>query len=261
MRRIAGWTFVLVVAYLAASSFSGYLLTRDWQRHMAEMPWYGNWAGVILAVAFFSVFVLGFLRSPRRREWRHLGAAQAYLIALFTEMFGIPLTAYLLSSVLGVQLGFSGLEGHLWATLLAKTGLVSLGDAVAAVMAVSSSLIIVSLALMAGGWWLVWRARGALVTGGLYRFARHPQYTGFILLLVAFLIQWPTVITLLMFPVLVTMYYRLARREEEVLAAEFGERWEAYRDRTPMLVPGWPARSAISREPAGDRTAEPAGRT
>jgi len=186
-------------------------------------------------------FVLGFLRSPRRREWRHLSLAEAYLVALFTEMFGVPLTIYLLGSVLGVELGLSGLEGHLWAALLARTGLVSLEDTVAGVMALTAALIILGLALMTCGWWQFWRSRGELVTAGLYRLVRHPQYTGFLLVVVAFLVQWPTIITLVMFPILAVQYYRLAKREEADLAEHFGGRWALYQVRTSMLIPGWPA--------------------
>jgi len=178
-------------------------------------PWYGNWGSAAFAVALFSIFVLSFLRSPLRREWRHLGLAEAYLVALFAEMFGVPLTIYLLVSVLGAQLGLGMLQGHLWAVLLDRLGLLPL----------------------APGWVQTWRAKGALVTSGLYRLARHPQYLGFLFVIVAFLIQWPTLPTLVLFPVLVVAYVRLARREERDLAARFGARWDDYQSRVPLLLP------------------------
>lgn len=242
--RVAWAAFALVVLALAGSFAYGYLFA-DAARQMeqADRPWYGNWGTVAFAVAFFSIFVLAFLRSPQRREWRHLGVTEAYLVALFAEMFGLPLTIFLLASVLGVNLGLSGLEGHLWAVVLDRLGLLPLERGVAAVMAVSSVLIIFGLALMAAGWWQVWRARGELVTSGLYRFTRHPQYFGVLMVVVGFLVQWPTLPTLVLFPVLLFAYVRLARREERQLAAQFGERWEAYRGRTPMLLPLWPGRA------------------
>ncbi len=244
-----GWLlFAVAVAGLAGLAAAGYLLAGEAleAEHVAE-PWYGNWGAVAFAVVFFSAFVLAFLRSPRRRDWRHLGLAEAYLVALFTEMFGVPLTIYLLGSVLGVSLGFGALEGHLWAVLLDRLGLVPLGWGVAVVMAMSSALIIVGLALMVAGWWQTWRARGQLVSTGLYRWVRHPQYSGFLLVMVGFLVQWPTLPTLVLFPILVWSYYSLARREERDLEQRFGDRWAAYRARTPMFLPGWPQPAA---EPA-----------
>lgn len=236
--RIGWLSFALVVLTLAGSSAYGYLFGGvALEADRMSRPWYGNWAAAAFAVAFFSLFVLAFLRSPRRREWRHLGMAEAYLVVLFTEMFGLPLTIYLLGSVLGVNLGFGMLEGHLWAVLLDRLGVLPLAQGVAVVMAISSALITVGLALMAAGWWQVWRARGELVMNGLYRFVRHPQYLGFLLVIVGFLIQWPTLPTLVLFPVLIAVYVRLARREEVELEREFGERYSAYRMRTPMLLP------------------------
>lgn len=243
-----GWGVFIGLVLLVAEStaeaylFGGAALEAD---RMAGSSWYGSWGTAAFWVLVFSAFVVGFLRSPRRREWRHLGLAEAYLVALFTEMFGTPLTIYLLGSVLGVNLGFGMLQGHLWAVLLDRAGLLPLERGVALVMAASMVLIIVGLALMAAGWWQTWRARGELVTDGLYRFVRHPQYAGFLLLVVGFLIQWPTL--LIPFPVLVVAYARLGRREEHDLAARFGEHWRAYRAATPMLVPTWPLQSARGR--------------
>lgn len=245
LRRVAWTLFALAVAALASVSAYSYLVTdAALEADRMAQPWYGNWTMAAFAVAFFSAIVLAFLRSPRRREWRHLGIAEAYLVALFAEMFGLPLTIYLLGSVLGVNLGFGMLEGHLWAVLLDRLGLLPLARGVAVVMAVSSALIVVGLALMAAGWWQTWRAKGDLVTTGLYRFVRHPQYLGFLLVIVGFLIQWPTLPTLMLFPILVITYMRLAWREETELERRFGERYATYRTQTPMLLPSQQARRA-----------------
>ena len=239
---VASALFALAVLGLAGASAYSYLSAGEILEAMARMgrPWYGNWGAAAFAVVVFSAFVLAFLRSPRPRAWRHLGVAEAYLIALFAEMFGLPLTIYLLGSVLGVNLGFGMLEGHLWAVLLERLGVLPLAQGVALVMAVSSALIIIGLALMAAGWWQTWRARGGLATTGLYHFVRHPQYAGFFLVIIGFLIQWPTLPTLVLFPILIATYYRLARREEAELERRFGERYAAYRAGTPMLAPGLP---------------------
>lgn len=248
---VAWIAFALVVLALVVLPIYSYLFAgaipfySHWYAWAAIDPglygWYGDWRAVAFSVAYFSIFVLAFLRSPRPREWRHLGVAEAYLVALFTEMFGLPLTIYLLGSVFGINLGFGRMEGQLWAVLLDRLGLLPLGGGVALVMAVSGVLINLSIALMAAGWWQTWRTRGELVTGGLYRFVRHPQYTGFVLLISGFMIQWPTLLTLVLFPILIFAYVRLARREERDLDERFGERYIAYRAYTPMLVPGWPS--------------------
>lgn len=251
--HLAWAAFGMAVLWVAATTAYDYAFAVLEFEATLRRPHYGMWSAAVFSVAFFSLFVLAFLRSPRRREWRHLGLAEAYLVALFAEMYGLPLTIYLLGSVLGVSFGFNMLEGHLWAVLLDRLGLLPLVQGVALVMAVSAFLIVVGLALMGAGWWQTWRARGELVTAGLYRFARHPQYLGFVLLITGYLIQWPTLPTLVLFPVLVLTYVRLARREERELAARFGERWSDYQTRTPLLLPGWPKRTTeVVAGPAGD---------
>lgn len=252
----AAWVlFAVAVLWLAATTAYDYALGVFEHQEDLRRPHYGMWSAAAFSVAFFSLFVLAFLRSPRRREWRHLGLAEAYLVALFVEMYGLPLTVYLLGSVLGANFGFNMLEGHLWAVLLDRLGLLPLVHGVALVMAVSAFMIVVGLALMAAGWWQTWRAKGELVTTRLYRFVRHPQYLGFLLLITGYLIQWPTLPTLVLFPILIVAYARLARREEREVEQRFGERWAAYRARTPMLVPGWPRRASEAASSGAERTA------
>jgi len=76
-----------------------------------------------------------------------------------------------------------------------------------------------------------------LATTGAYARVRHPQYIGFVLIMTGFLFQWPTVVTLVMFPILVFMYVRLARREEHDARAEFGDVYSRYEASTPAFFP------------------------
>lgn len=238
------WMGGIALLLAALAVMYVYFFTPWWPRlAAADGAWYGNWGAVLASVGFYTLFIIAFLRPPRRRDWRHLGISEAYIIALFTEMFGLPLTIYLLSSVFGVNLGLGGSEGHLWAVLLDRAGILPLDQGVMITMAVSLSLIAVGLCVTAYGWWLIWRAKGQLVTTGLYALVRHPQYSGFLLVIIAFLLQWPTVVTLLMFPVLVVTYVRLAQREDREMATTFGDTFDAYRERTPMLVPYLPLRT------------------
>ncbi|HEY9204506.1 MAG TPA: methyltransferase [Candidatus Methanoperedens sp.] len=199
------------------------------------MVWYGNWAAVIASILFFTLFVVGFAYAPKKRDWKTLGIYEAFMVALFTEMFGFPLTIFLLSSILGITIEPTGETGHLIAVALDRLGILGLEKGVFLVMAVSSVMILAGLALIILGWRKIHKAEG-LVTDGIYRYSRHPQYLGILLITSAFIIQWPTILTLIMFPVLVTMYIRLAKKEEKEMEEKFGEEFRKYKNETAMLL-------------------------
>jgi protein-S-isoprenylcysteine O-methyltransferase Ste14 len=203
---------------------------------MVEASHYGNWILVIVNVAFFLFFVLAFLPRMKKRDWRSAGVYSAFIIALFTEMYGIPLTIYAMSSVFGVSVGFSGAEGHLLANLLARLGIWDLNTGAAVMMILSTVIILAGLWLIAWGWQKIHKSKG-LVTDSIYAHVRHPQYLGIILITLAFLIQWPTLLTLAMWPILIVMYYRLAKREEREMEVKFANKYRKYKRRVPMFLP------------------------
>jgi protein-S-isoprenylcysteine O-methyltransferase Ste14 len=202
-------------------------------------PAYGLWSLVIINVAVFAIFAFSFTHPRTARDWRSFGAFTAFLVALFTEMYGVPLTIYLISGWLqqrhpGMDL-LSHDSGHLWETLLGWQGDPHLNP----LHLLSNVLIAGGFILLAAAWRVLYAAQQAhrLATSGPYAHVRHPQYAGFILIMLGFLVQWPTILTLAMFPILVWMYVRLARREEREVRAEFGETYARYAAVTPAFIP------------------------
>ena len=207
-----------------------------------DAPAYGLWPLVVINAAVFILFAFSFTKPRTTRDWRSFGAFAAFLVALFTEMYGFPLTLYLLSGWLASN--YPGLDllshnsGHLLQTLLGWKGNPHLNW----LHWLSDGLIAGGFLLIGAAWDVLYKAQraGQLATTGPYAYLRHPQYVGFVAILLGFLIQWPTLITLVMFPVLVTMYLRLAQREERDALAAFGEPYAQYANRTPAFVPRRP---------------------
>jgi protein-S-isoprenylcysteine O-methyltransferase Ste14 len=102
--------------------------------------------------------------------------------------------------------------------------------------------VIIGFVIMGKGWKLIHASKEGLVTSGPYAYVRHPQYSGLFLVMIGMLVQWPTIITALMFPVLVFVYYRLSKREEREMLQSFGDAYRRYADGTPMFIPKWGGR-------------------
>jgi protein-S-isoprenylcysteine O-methyltransferase Ste14 len=204
-----------------------------------DAPAYGLWLLVVINSAVFIIFAFSFAKPRSARDWRSFGAFAAFLVALFTEMYGFPLTIYLVAGWLGKR--YPGLDllshntGHLWNTVLGWKGDPHLNP-----LHILSNLFIGGgFLLLAAAWNVLYEAQRqhTLAVTGPYAHIRHPQYAGFILIMLGFLLQWPTLVTLVMFPILVTMYVRLARREEREVLTEFGETYAHYAANTPAFFP------------------------
>jgi protein-S-isoprenylcysteine O-methyltransferase Ste14 len=199
---------------------------------------YGLWTLVILNSLVFIIFAFSFGKPQSPRDWRSFGAFSAFIVALFTEMYGFPLTIYLLSGWL--QTRYPGIDlmshdaGHLWSTLFGLKG----DPHFAFLHLLSTAVIIAGFFLLGAAWRVLYAAQraGALATSGPYSYVRHPQYVGFILVLLGFLLQWPTLLTLLMFPLLVAMYVHLAHTEEAEVRKMFGAAYDSYAAVTPAWL-------------------------
>lgn len=211
---------------------------------------YGLWGLVIVNSLVFIIFAFSFFKPNSPRDWRTFGTFAAFIVALFVEMYGIPLTLYLLAGWL--QTSYPQLDplshnaGHLWHSLLGSEG----DPHVGALHILSSLFIFAGFWLLASAWRVLYRAQQAeeLAESGPYARIRHPQYVAFVLIMLGFLLQWPTLLTLLMFPVLVLMYVHLARQEDRWAEASFGEHWQRYRARVPAFIPHLGAPSASQEQ-------------
>lgn len=212
---------------------------------MTTFSGYGLWFMVIINSAIFLMFAFSFTRPKTKRDWRSFGAFGSFIVALFAEMYGFPLTIYLLSGWLikrypGLDI-YSHNSGHLWETLFNING-----DPHFNLLHILSNVVIfIGFYIIAKSWKVLYESQKnhTLALTGPYARVRHPQYIGFVLIMFGFLIQWPTLITLIMFPILIVMYIHLAKVEEKEMLQEFGEPYQKYLDDTPRF---WPKKRELS---------------
>ena len=216
-------------------------------------PAYGLWSLVVINSAVFIIFAFSFFKPKTKRDWRSFGAFSAFIVALFTEMYGFPLTIYLLSGWLQSRYPnvdwFSHDGGHLLEMLLGWKANPHFGP----FHVLSFAFIGGGFILISNAWSVLYEAqrRGELATTGPYAHVRHPQYVGFVLVMFGFLLQWPTLLTFAMFPILVWMYVRLARQEEREALSAFGEAYARYAARTPAWLPNLLRRNPLSSSTRG----------
>lgn len=204
-----------------------------------ETSSYGMWFLVFFNSAIFIIFAFSFFKPKTKRDWRSFSAFSAFLVALFTEMYGFPLTIYFLAGWL--QTNYPNIDwlahdsGHLLEMMFGWEANPHFGP----FHILSFILIGGGFTLLSAAWRVLYKAQqsGTLAITGPYARIRHPQYVGFILIMLGFLVQWPTILTLAMFPILTIMYWRLSLHEEREVEAELGDVYREYAARTPRFIP------------------------
>lgn len=206
---------------------------------------------IVLASWIFYQFV-----APKKwRDWTRAGLVQAFLVCLYVEMFGFPLTLYILTRVFRVDAAWLGQIQPLWATLLGLSGPAA-NALMNVTMMVGWVFVLIGVGWLIQGWREVYQANkeGRLATDGLYGLMRHPQYSGIILAVFGEgVVHWPTVISLALFPVIVIAYYTLAKREEQEMVEKFGEQYREYQRRVPMFIPRFWRRQAPAEQITKER--------
>lgn len=194
----------------------------------------GMWPIAILMIVIVSWFFYRYAAPKGWKEWSGAGLVQAFIIALYAEMYGFPLTIYLLTGFFGIDIPWRHESGHLWVTLL---GYGHAGQTVE--MLIGYALLLGGAAMLVRGWREVYVANheGRLAKEGLYGVVRHPQYSGIIIALFGQIIHWPTIITVALFPMIVAAYVLLARKEERRMFEQFSDEYREYRRRVPMFFP------------------------
>ena len=191
-----------------------------------------NWFGMLFFIALYSVVLL-FIPFYKKMDKKPRGTYIAFLIAFAIEMHGIPFSMYVISWIVGKNLP----EGILWGhTLVTSIGYMG--------MYINYVCAAIAAFLILNGWYNIYKkywsketGTGSLVKKGVYRYIRHPQYTGLLLLSFGMMAEWATLPLLILYPVMVVMYVRLAKREEKDMLAEFGNEYREYMKSTKMFIP------------------------
>lgn len=225
------WTYRIALVAAFVAFLPSIIIHTVWMVRGQAVTYFmqGRWDLVTINVIIFMFFLI-LLTYRHKMNWRSKGIYSAFIIALFAEMYGFPLTTYLLvSRIEAVNIPYEP------ATVF-SFNLFGTEFAMSAMMLFGSALTIVGIVLVILGWTHIYKYKGKLVKTGIYSVIRHPQYTGIIFIITGWIVHWPTIPTLLMWPLLVWTYYKLALREEKDLEKAFGKKALKYKAEVPGFI-------------------------
>ncbi|MFH0861992.1 MAG: methyltransferase [Candidatus Altiarchaeota archaeon] len=227
--RIAYLTALAAALILLAPSIANHF---EWMIGGEGMQYIvrGRWDIALVNIAFFCLFLI-LTTYKQHVNWRSRNIYAAFIIALFAEMYGFPLTAYFVSSYLGGPVSVDYRPQY-----RLDFDFMGVMFTLPTMMIVGGAVTVFGLFLISAGWYQVYKGKGKLVRDGLYRYSRHPQYVGILLVTLGWIIHWPTIPTLVMWPILAVVYYRLAKEEEAYVGKKGVEAFEKYKKQTPMFI-------------------------
>jgi len=187
-----------------------------------------QWHIVLINIVMFITFLLP-LSFRRKIDWKEYGLVTAFFVSLFVEMYGIPLTILFASKTIGG----SNVE---IANVVYDFEFLGVHIAMDMAMIYASVLMIIGTLIILIAWITLYKniKNDELVTTGIYSYSRHPQYFGFILIILGWLVGWPTILTIIFAIILVFMYVRVCKLEEKELAHI--KEYKEYKEKVPFFI-------------------------
>ena len=188
----------------------------------------GQWIIVLLNILVFISFLIP-LSFRRKINWREYGLVTAFFVSLFIEMYGIPLSVFFASKTIASS---GGMDVPIFYAFD------FFGVNIAMTLAMTYSLILMTLGmiLIIIAWVVLYRniQNNELVTTGIYSVSRHPQYLGFLLIIIGWFVGWPTPLTVVFTAILVYKYLRVCKIEERELVHI--SKYEEYKKNVPFMI-------------------------
>jgi protein-S-isoprenylcysteine O-methyltransferase Ste14 len=187
-----------------------------------------QWHIVVLNIFIFITFLIP-LSFRRKINWKEYGLVTAFFVSLFIEMYGIPLTIFFISK----SLNYSYYET---ANIVIDFTFLGVNIAMDIAMLYATILMSVGMVIIIIAWITLYKKikTQELVNTGIYSVSRHPQYFGFILIILGWFIGWPTLLTAIFTPILIYKYVKVCQIEEREL--NHIKKYQKYKKLVPFFI-------------------------